>query len=68
MAYRLPFSPKHAYSISLDEDMVGALVARVVEGLRRLGAARVVVVDGHHSHRVVVERVARARGGEYINL
>ena len=62
------FSPGHARSVSLDEDMVGRLVGLVVEGLGRLGASRVVVVDGHYGHRVVVERVSASRGALYVNV
>ncbi len=62
------FSPEHRYSVSLDEDLDAALVAWVAGSLLRLGASRVIVVDGHYGHRVALEHVAKTRGLGYINV
>ncbi len=59
------FSPEHTWSVSLDEDGVARLVARIVESLKRRGARRVIVVDGHYGHREVLARIL---GGSYINV
>ena len=62
------FSPEHRYSVSLDEDLDASLVAWIAGSLLRLGASRVIVVDGHYGHRVALEHVAKTRGFGYINV
>ena len=62
------FSPEHRYSVSLDEDLDASIVSWIAGSFLRLGASRVVVVDGHYGHRVALERVAGTRGFGYINV
>ena len=62
------FSPGHRYSVSLDEDLDARLVLHVADSLRRLGARRIVVVDGHYGHSVGLGSVLRSRGHDYINV
>jgi len=62
------FSPEHRYSISLDEDLDASLISWIASSFLRLGASRVIVVDGHYGHRAALERVAESRGLDYINV
>ena len=62
------FSPEHRYSISIDEDLDASLISWIAGSLLRLGANRVIVVDGHYGHRAALERVAKVRGFGYINV
>lgn len=62
------FSPGHRYSVSLGEDLVARLVLHVADSLKRLGATRVVVIDGHYGHSVGLGNAVRSRGYEYVNV
>ena len=62
------FSPEHKHSISLDEDLDALLVSWIAESFLRLGAERVVIVDGHYGHKLALERVAEMKGIGYVNV
>lgn len=62
------FSPEHKHSVSLDEDLDALLVSWIAKSLLRLGAGRVIIVDGHYGHKTALERVAETKGIGYVNV
>ncbi len=63
------YSPMHKRWAGLSRESLTLVVAEVVTSLKkRMGAPRVVIVDGHYGHKDVVRGVAEALGAKYVNV
>lgn len=63
------YSPMHKRWAGLSREALTLFVAEVVTSLiKRVGASKVIIVDGHYGHKDVVKKVADALGAPYVNV